>query len=393
MFSKHDRPDSGGPDAPARKRLRSNLVDLVASNTLSAERLAETARQLAECGAPGFQDLGVRPRTKTTHNAARDLRRRISQTVPWPEPYVFLCPVWDVKRGCHQRQKLHLWLPHEVLFKMHAWVRDPEALFSREELGPSTTAHVEEVEATTGFRLLPCGLWSDGVPVQWERTESLEVVSMNFPGLGGQARALRVPITALAKSQLAEDHQTWDAIFEVVSWSFRCLMTKRWPAARHDGGAWAAGDTKRARRAGQELPLRAVLAEVRGDWKMYLETFRFPGWRSKAGMCFLCKCLPSQVTLVGQDAPWRTQPLGHWEALANMHEAGRGISPLFTSPFLKTTCWRIDWLHCCDLGVAANFIRGLFYFFIHRRRIFAERSLKEPPPGAVGTHPGLVPRK
>ena len=66
--------------------------------------------------------------------------------------------------------------------------------------------------------------------------------------------------------------------------------------ARHDASAFSKADCHRAKRAGQPLGLRAALAEVRGDWKMFGEVFGFPKWNTKAGVCWRCNCRPDQVS-------------------------------------------------------------------------------------------------
>ena len=37
------------------------------------------------------------------------------------------------------------------------------------------------------------------------------------------------------------------------------------------------------------------------------------------------------------------------------------VNPLLSLPFLEQSCFRIDWLHCADLGVAADFLGQLFH--------------------------------
>ena len=41
-------------------------------------------------------------------------------------------------------------------------------------------------------------------------------------------------------------------------------------------------------------------------------------------------------------------------------QTGRDISPVFSIPWLTHQQFRIDWLHCCDQGVAADFAGNFF---------------------------------
>ena len=56
------------------------------------------------------------------------------------------------------------------------------------------------------------------------------------------------------------------------------------------------------------------------------------------------------------DASWRTNRLNHFQLLERMLASKRAVSPVFTIPWLQSSCFKIDWLHCADLGVAADFI-------------------------------------
>ena len=69
-----------------------------------------------------------------------------------------------------------------------------------------------------GDKVLPISLWLDGVPVKYDRSESLKVVTLLFP-LGGDMSSMRLPLTALYKSHMAKN-VILDAIMEILTWSF-----------------------------------------------------------------------------------------------------------------------------------------------------------------------------
>ena len=172
-------------------------------------------------------------------------------------------------------------------------------------MDPQTELHVSNAEAEMGIgRALALGFWLDGVPCNYDRSESLECFSMNFPGFHGDFRDLRIPITAINKKFVIK-HNTFDDIMDVMVWSLQACALGAYPAARHDGESWLRTDHKRAKKAGAALGVPAVLAEVRGDWAMYNDMFRLPAWNDGGGCCWLCKVKPEDIRDCSSTAPWR----------------------------------------------------------------------------------------
>ena len=81
--------------------------------------------------------------------------------------------------------------------------------------------------------------------------------------------------------------QTFDAILAVVAWDLQHLATGKRATCRHDNSPWQASDRKRAKQTASrpDLPVRACLAEVKGDSKFFKECFDFPAWNTNAGTC------------------------------------------------------------------------------------------------------------
>ena len=140
------------------------------------------------------------------------------------------------------------------------------------------------------------GLWGDGVPVNYDRTESVETFSLNVPGIKEPYHTLRLPITAISRKQIGPN--SWDDILEVVRWSLTSCFLGLHPHTRHDDTAWRKTDKARAKQAGKSLGTKSVLVEVRGDWKFFGETFGFPKHNTKKGCCWLCECTPAQVRAI-----------------------------------------------------------------------------------------------
>ena len=55
----------------------------------------------------------------------------------------------------------------------------------REEMDHTTKAHLEACDVACGETVVGIGLWGDGAPCNWDRTETLEVFAWNILGLQG----------------------------------------------------------------------------------------------------------------------------------------------------------------------------------------------------------------
>jgi hypothetical protein len=71
-----------------------------------------------------------------------------------------------------------------------------------------------------------------------------------------------------------------------------------------------------------------------------------------------CNCL--KVRDVGHGANWRRDRLTHWQVLQRILESGRPLCPLLEVPWCSVAIFRIDWLHCADQGVTADYLGNLF---------------------------------
>ena len=275
---------------PPGKRLRANIQDLMASNVLSAQRTQSMINDAAGSGASGLDDL-VGP---VTTNSARKLRRAMLKWNQWPSLYWAKVHVKDPKTQVEGTEWLAFQLPHEYIYLL-AKLGDLEALLETTGLEPISHGNLAHCQAQAGCKLLPLGLWGDGVPCNWDRTESVDTFSLNLPGLTSGYRTLRLPITALSHKQLVA--KSWDSIMEVVAWSLQYAAAGCFPKSRHDGDAWLHSDKRRKSMAGNPLGARAALVEVRGDWKFFAECFHMPAWNETAGICWFCRCTREEALL------------------------------------------------------------------------------------------------
>ena len=139
------------------------------------------------------------------------------------------------------------------------------------------------------------GLWGDGVPCNWDRTESVETFALNLPGQNGKYKPLRMPIVSISRKQISP--HTFNDIMEVIQWSLCHCQVGAHPRRRHDGLDWFQSDKDRAKKVGQSTGVASSLIQVRGGWKFYNELFNFPAWNRKAGCCWRCPAKPDQASI------------------------------------------------------------------------------------------------
>jgi hypothetical protein len=265
MLSKNKRPYDPESLAPSR-RLRCNLGNVLARNELSATRLAEVVNDINRVAPTQLHDLTGR----LDGNCPRNLRRKFLRRSAWMPNYTASLRVWDPKTQAVVTEKVEMQLPHEILSVLLKFAVGGK-LQERAGMDPLTLQHLQHCEAQAGCALLGVGLWGDGAPTQWDRSESIDVISLSLPGLTGELRSMRVPLVVLPHSRICSE--TWMDFFAVMKWSFVVLATGQWPKRRHDGQPWDAAD--RCRVAPRPLP-RAALVECRQDWKFAAEVFGFP---------------------------------------------------------------------------------------------------------------------
>ena len=287
MLSKTARPYDAS-ELPAPKRLRANVADLYATNQLSAKRIQEVINDIADSGVPSFACL-KRP---LGPNVARAVKAGFLKRNQWPSLYMAEIRVLGKRSQLEEVETCAFLLPHEYTEVLHR-LGSKARLLDTDSMDPKTLQHLELCQRKCGTsQLLGLGLWGDGVPCNWDRTESVETLALNLPGVSGKYHGLRLPITGVSRKQISR--HTWHDLMKVIAWSLQCCADGHWPSCRHDGTAWQAGDAKRARKTGS-LGMQSCLVEVRGDWKFFGETFSFPKHNTKAGICWKCLCTPAQV--------------------------------------------------------------------------------------------------
>ena len=364
MFHKKERAYNREEISPG-KRLKANLEDLFLNNDISALRGREIFEDAESAGLPSFSRLArAGARGTSTSHVHRDLMKSILKNAKWPAEYYADIRTWSHKTQSEIITKIPMLLPHELL-RAIGDRSELTSMLDSDGLSAEASAHLGRVAAETGLQLMGLGLWLDGTPCNWDRSETVESVCLSFPGQTGRDAAMRLPLCAILKRHLVKDH-TMDDLLAVINWSLSCCLTGKMPTSRHDGSPWRQSDLQRAKAQGKPLGIRALLVEVRADWACLKGTFRFPGWRDAANCCFRCKVQGPGIRDCGAQAPWRDPGMrhDHWTLLGQMLEQGRTICPLFGAPYVTSSLFVVDWLHCCDLGVGQDFLANCFLMLL-----------------------------
>ena len=230
-------------------------------------------------------------------NAARGLKRKMLNGSHSPDFYYADIELHDPKLEENREVSLPFLLPNEIAGKLFEF-GDPTWILSRQVLQEDAEL-IEKFSsscqpARDPATVLPLGLWNDGVPCNWDRSQSLEVIALSFPSIPG----LRVPLFCLKKMFEAKKC-SMDAALKVLVWSFEQLAVGRYRSRRHDGSPFDARvDKARIRLAGLELP-SACLTQIRGDWKMFKDTLSLPAHNERNGCCWICPMTPDKVHEVG----------------------------------------------------------------------------------------------
>ena len=126
-----------------------------------------------------------------------------------------------------------MYLPHELLGSM-LQRNSCEQLLQVDGLNMAVLQHLRAAETSANCRYVPLGLWGDGVPCNWDRTQSLECFSLSLPGLMGADANIRFPLTVINKRHCIK-HTTFDDILAVLVWSFQICALGVYPTRDHRG--------------------------------------------------------------------------------------------------------------------------------------------------------------
>ena len=290
MFGRKAQPSSSSTARP-QDVFREDVEDLYAENQVSAQRISKL---LDKATAAGVAHISPKVRKVTGKNQARDLTKSKLRLSKWPNYYWFPCRLKEQKTDKEFTTEICINLPSELLEVL--WdLGEPEALLCEQNLDTESKSHLQWMRDQLGVaQLLAFGIHGDGIPCNYDRTESVIMISINLPGLSGKAGRMRIPLVILPDHAVSEN--TYDDIFEVLAWSMRHLLCGTRPTCRHDGSPFMdrPGDWRRKKTG--NLPLKACCVQIRGDWDWMGKCFHLPFHNVKEGCCWLCTCKRHQVS-------------------------------------------------------------------------------------------------
>ena len=284
MLSKNKRPYDPHLLQPP-ERLRRNVQDMIGDQLLSGNRACELVNDIADNRVRGFRPL------RNQFKGSR-LCKKMAKISKWPRIYWANIRVKNPRTQQESRQKCAFSLPHELLQAL-AVHGEAAALYDVTNMDIKTKEHLDYCAGQAGSPLIGLGLWCDGCPCNWDRTKSVETVSLNLPGLAGEHASMRLPIVSILRDHIGEN--TFDDIMDVVQWSLHWCALGTGPPCRHDNRCFAERYGDPHRRPNQPLLTKSALCEVRGDWKMMSEVFKLPKHNENGGVCWSCPCTPQQA--------------------------------------------------------------------------------------------------
>ena len=124
----------------------------------------------------------------------------------WMPHYWAKVRVLNIKTGKEVWEWMAFHLPYEIVQVLqHTSVL--QKLLATDGLDPVSLRHLDSCEEEAGCVLLALGLWGDECPCNWDRSESLAVLSLSLPGLSGDKSSLRIPIICFGEKQKGPN--TW----------------------------------------------------------------------------------------------------------------------------------------------------------------------------------------
>ena len=102
-----------------------------------------------------------------------------------------------------------------------------------------------------------------------------------------------------------------------------------------------------------QLPAKAILAEIRGDWDWLNSYFNIPVWNTASGMCWLCEAKSPESKF--QTAAARSSGLSKAKFTQRVLDMGKPLCPLWEWPDMAPSFLILpDWLHVVDQGIGAD---------------------------------------
>ena len=266
------------------------LIDLKLQGTLSATQACVLAYWAWKAGAVGkCCDLAAKP-----GQATGAYSRRFDTATDTGKTSLDFYNLKVARRLRHSASRIvspvPMRRPHEALLEELLVDQSSKEAFERgllnDEVPPLYHNHPAVTNSAPENKPLPFVLYADGV--QHNRYDS--TIAFTVYWLFSQVRHV---IFVIRKHEMCNcgcrGWCTLEPLFQVLRWSFACLLAGKHPADRHDSSAWGAGDEARSSYSGLAMACRALCLLVKGDWSELVQRWGFQLWTHKLNGCPFCK--------------------------------------------------------------------------------------------------------
>ena len=345
----------------ASARLSAAEVSQGASAIVSDLGGSSDVRQLGSANPTKKRRLKDGSEKLDTRNVSRDVRRAFarhrSERSKLPVPIDIEIPLWS-KKGVSELKAVSFLLPHLLLDSIPEGEEEDSCF-----LAPEQVVVRRDLEAwknrldlgDEGPPIASCSLWGDGAPFALRDSVQLLILSL----ISG-TEAVRWWVCAFSKTAYCrcgcKGRHTFDAIFEVLAWSFRAAAAGVHP--RHDHkNALLDPRSKLGKLAGRKMRIRGALLSKQGDWSWYKQVLGLNGWKGEGPSKRVCWICPA--TIGGAcpcwdftaDALWRRTKITSGEYFDHAARHGHFVSTFWQIPGVTLSTIKIDWMHVVCLGI------------------------------------------
>lgn len=283
-----------------------------------------------------------------SRHSSRTVQRFLRKTANLPPPYMTTIPMWDHKLNKQIQGKIKLYPIHESLDRVVAEGAEAE-WGSFDESQASFRTGLEEWGSRVGATLagiwMCLALWGDAAP--YTHKDSIYLLTCRV--LNGSHRT-RVWIAGFSKRRLCAcgcfGRCTFNALFDVVSWSMKAYLTGKWPDRDHLGEplqGW------RREMAGKPFRFKAAIIAKCGDWAWHKQILGMRSWSARLN-CWLCQATLGETDFTA-NAPWRRTIRSHSAFLAESMGKRKCLSTIFAIPGFVLGYVLPDFMHVSCLGI------------------------------------------
>ena len=318
-------PESEVAESPGDQMFK-YLIDQHRSGSLTAKQVCIIAFWAARGGMKELEPISLPPDTV----GSGDFKRLLDKVLPnyCPESYVVEAPAFIRSLGRKDLYGFHCLLPHEGLV-MELEGQDLQSLHEAWDAPPNYHTHpVVLASGDSPTPVVPLSIFLDGVA--YAKRDSVLVASFNNLWTGKRLICLVVRKRLLCRCS-CRGWDTMACLFAWLRWCVQVLANGFYPEQRHDGTAWDPEvEPLRADRAGQPLPFKAAVCQLRADWAEIAHTLAVPQWSSGRHPCFLCKATRRDVYTLLNDCsatnfPWELKTHEDYEADCQAAEQRVGL--------------------------------------------------------------------